>query len=146
MDRLFVALIIAVASCGAGAREWVDVFRNENMIVYVDKASITRTGNIVKAWKLVDFKAPKKLKGKSYLSSQTATEFDCIDKQSRTYYWSIHANRMASGGLAGVVGWCCADGPISQWPGSVWESAPPAWEEVFAPVDDAVWQFVCRSK
>jgi len=151
MNRLLITLAIVIACCGdAVAHEWTDMARNENMVVYIDKASIAKTGNMVKVWKLVDYKTAKLFRGKSYLSSITAIEYDCIDRQYRTYYIAVYATRMAAGSIENIVGWY-AEGAsasnLSQLPSTSWQFPPSEWQHMLmVPLDNPIREFVCNRK
>lgn len=151
MNRLPLLVATSLACCGAAAaQEWTDMARNENMVVYIDKASIAKTGNMVKVWKVVDYKTAKLLRGKSYLSTKTAIEYDCIERQYRTYFYAAYATRMAAGGEENIVGWYVEGTPISkltQLPSTSWQFPPSEWESMFmVPLDNPIREFVCNRK
>ena len=58
MRKTILMILLAVASSSPAA-EWVKVSENETAAIYVDPATIGKAGDLVKMWRLLDFKAVK---------------------------------------------------------------------------------------
>ena len=93
-----VLLSLATASAWA---EWTlvgEVEIKERLTVYVDPATISKTGDIVKMWGMYDFSASKLLRGKGeYRSIKFQNEFDCSQRRFRVLSLSWYAGNMGSG-------------------------------------------------
>ncbi len=96
MRKVILMMVLAVVSNSAMA-EWVNVGNNENLTVYVDPATIQRTGNMAKMWHLTDFKTANKDMGEAYLSTKDQNEYDCKEVKSRRRASSQHSKNMGSG-------------------------------------------------
>ena len=100
MRSFFCALILTALS-GAAAGAWERVgAADDGMTIYADPATIQATGDVVKMWGLLDYKAAEKdATGKPYLSAKLLQEFDCKGERGRTRYFSFHAGQMGAGQL-----------------------------------------------
>lgn len=100
MRRYCCALILAALN-GAAAAAWERVgAADDGMTVYADPATIQASGDVVKMWGLLDYKAAEKdAAGKAYLSAKLLQEFDCKGERGRTRYFSFHAGQMGAGEL-----------------------------------------------
>lgn len=97
MRRLILGFLLTILS-GSAVAEWVAVASGDNMTVYADSTTIRRSGDIVRIWRLNDFKTARTLADKPYLSMKTLDEYDCKVKRSRTLAGSAAYNRnMAQG-------------------------------------------------
>ncbi len=101
MRSFFCALILTALS-GAAAAAWERVgAADDGMTIYADPATIQASGDVVKMWGLLDYKAAEKdATGKPYLSAKLLQEFDCKGERGRTRYFSFHAGQMGAGQLA----------------------------------------------
>ncbi len=83
MHKILLTLLLAVVSGNAMAK-WVSVGQTEHETYYVNKATIHKSGNTVKMWSLIDYKAAQHTPdGKLYLSSKAQTEYDCAESRMR---------------------------------------------------------------
>lgn len=100
MRSFFCALILTALS-GAAAAAWERVgAADDGMTIYADPATIQASGDVVKMWGLLDYKAAEKdATGKPYLSAKLLQEFDCKGERGRTRYFSFHAGQMGAGQL-----------------------------------------------
>ncbi len=100
VKRFFcVAALMAVYGTAAAAWERVGTV-DDGMTVYADPATIQASGDVVKMWGLLDYKAAEKdATGKPYLSAKLLQEFDCKGERGRTRYFSTHAGQMGAGQL-----------------------------------------------
>jgi Surface-adhesin protein E len=100
MKRLCCGLILAALG-GSAAAAWERVgVADDDMVVYADRATIQKSGDVVKMWSLLDYKtAEKDDTGKPYLSAKLLHDYNCKDERARTRYFSIHAGPMGAGQL-----------------------------------------------
>ena len=125
--RVAILTVILVGFFGSAAAKWVEVAGNESSTVYADSDTIRKTGDTVKIWTLVDYKAVVRIdSSKSYLSQKSQQEYDCKAEQTRMLYFSFHSKNMGNG----VVLYHDADP-------DKWFPVPPGSMEV------KVWKFAC---
>jgi hypothetical protein len=96
-----VLLFLTTASAWA---EWTRIgevkIQGGRFTVYVDAATISRTGRFAKMWGMYDFNAPKLLTGKGeYRSIKFQNEFDCSQGRFRVLSLSWYAANMGGGEL-----------------------------------------------
>ena len=97
MNRLLMGLMLLVTATAASA-EWTRVGGSDNYILYVDRATIRRSGNFVKMWDLKDFKTVEKsAAGYSYLSAKTQQEYDCKEERRRDVAFTWFGGKMGGG-------------------------------------------------
>lgn len=96
MHKVILMVLLAVVSNGAMA-EWVNVGSNETTAIYVDPATIQRSGNMAKMWHLTDYKTASKDMGEAYLSTKDQNEYDCKEVKSRRRASSQHSKNMGGG-------------------------------------------------
>jgi len=63
--------------------EWVSIGDQGPAEVFIDKTTITRTGDMVKMWMLQELKTPGSAGGAAYVSLKRQDEFDCKDPRTR---------------------------------------------------------------
>lgn len=84
MLKIVLMILLAVVSDNAMAK-WVSVGQTEHETYYVNKATIHKSGNTVKMWSLIDYKAAQHTSdGELYLSSKAQTEYDCEESRMRS--------------------------------------------------------------
>lgn len=96
MRNFTLMLLLTVVSNSAMA-EWVDVGSNENITIYVDPATVKRSGHLAKMWQLSDFKTSQKDMGEKYLSAKDQNEYDCKEVKWRRRASSQHSGNMGGG-------------------------------------------------
>lgn len=98
MKPLCFGLVLAALG-GSAAAAWEPVGTGDDgMVVYADRATIRKSGDVVKMWVLLDYKtAQKDDSGKPYLSAKLLHDYDCKDERGRTIYYSLHAGQRATG-------------------------------------------------
>jgi hypothetical protein len=96
MRKVILMILLSVISSNAMAG-WAKVGSNENATIYVDAATIQRTGNMARMWQLIDFKTTKKDMGEAYLSTKDQNEYDCNEKKLRRRAFSEHSKNMGDG-------------------------------------------------
>ena len=87
--RVFVLVLLAMLSSGAAA-EWVAFGESGSgdtyFDIYVDPATIRRSGNMVKMWNMHDYKTARVIGGKAHLSVKMQTEYDCEVERVQILY------------------------------------------------------------
>lgn len=100
MRQAILIVLLAMVSSSVAA-EWVEVGRNEISTFYADPATIRKTGNMVKMWDLLDFKAVQaRPYGTPYLSQKTQQEYDCKEEQTQIIDLLRYAENMGKGEVA----------------------------------------------
>lgn len=128
MRKVILMTLLAVVSGGAAA-EWVQVGSTEIGTIFANPATIRKTGNLVKMWRMADFKTADKIGGKQYLSEKTRYEYDCTEDRMRVLDTIFHAGNMGKGAVVH------ANSSQQQW-----QSVPP---ETFG---EALWKFACTKR
>ena len=92
-------MLLAVMMSGSAAAEWVSLGTTDNgTTVYVDPATIRRSGDVVKISSLFDLKtASVNPRGWNYTSQKSQQEYDCKQIRGRMLYYSQHAGNMGGG-------------------------------------------------
>jgi hypothetical protein len=100
------------------------------MTVYVEPASINKTGNVAKMSSMLDFRAAQVRAGYKFLSQKEQGEYDCKEEKSRVLSFARTSKNMADGatvfsdnapskwspvvpGSAGEILWAIACGKLS---------------------------------
>lgn len=96
MHRIITMMLLTVVSNSAMAG-WVDVGSNENTTIYVDSATVQRSGNMAKMWHMTDFRTANKDMGDPYLSMKDQNEYDCKEAKARRRASSQHSGNMGTG-------------------------------------------------
>jgi hypothetical protein len=80
--RFIVITSLALVTGTAAAADWQPLFGNaEGFCFLVDAASLTRHGNIVRAWVRVVYDEPREAAGEKYLSSLARLHVDCAERR-----------------------------------------------------------------
>jgi hypothetical protein len=117
--KIVLGVMLALAGTTARAA-WEDWGGTRNFDQYIDRATIRSSGELVKMWTMLDFKAIQTTAGDSYLSEKTLSEYDCKEdrKRSLAFYW--YGGQMGAGGVV------YSNENVGKWrpvvPGSVAES------------------------
>jgi hypothetical protein len=125
--RFFVALLLLVASHALGevsaSAEWHLLDGNNQAKVYIDRETISRTGDLVKVWVLDDLKTPHKRGFSTFLSVRAREEHDCSKERFRLLALEQFAGKMGTGASiykkSGESGW--APIPRGTMAQSVWK-------------------------
>ncbi len=80
--RAWVMLALAAASAAAQA-DWVSIGDQGPAEVFVDKSTITRSGDTARMWSLQELKTPGSAGGAAYVSLKRQDEFDCKEPRTR---------------------------------------------------------------
>lgn len=101
MKVMTLALVLAVISSGAWA-DWLRMGENEEDVVfYVDPATIRRNGSLRRVWIIHDLKARDK---NGAMSIRLFSEYDCKEERVRILTVTAHAGPMASGSILASAG------------------------------------------
>jgi hypothetical protein len=120
------ALAWLLASSAAQA-EWQKVTTTDSGTIYIDDASIKRTGAVRSFWSLLDYRAPQKTqRGAFYVSTRTHMEMDCRKETVHILQFSMHTGPMLTGEIIDT------QGVMREW-----QSIPPDTPLV------SVYKFVC---
>ena len=77
MHKAVLMLLLTIVS-GSAMAKWVSVDQTEHETYYANKATIRKSGNTVKMWSLIDYKAAQHTSNDElYLSSKAQAEYDC---------------------------------------------------------------------
>lgn len=103
MQRIIFLVLLAIASNGAMA-DWLKIFGDEKLAIYIESTTIRKNGSKVKLWQLIDYSEPqtdyrhyKIFLIDSYLSTKGQFELDCRSEQSREIYFMFQTEPMGSG-------------------------------------------------
>ena len=100
MKRLLMGLMLAITAGAASAAsaEWTAAGGTGELIQYVDRATIRKSGNLVKMWDSKDYlTVQKSAAGESYLSRKAQEEYDCKEEKSRTLAYASYDKTMGDG-------------------------------------------------
>ena len=124
--KTLVAVLTLLVPFAAQA-EWQKVVTTDSGTIYIDDASIKRTGPIRSFWSLLDYKTPQKAqRGAFYVSTRTHMEMDCRKEMVHMLQFSMHTGPMLTGEIIDT------QGVMREW-----QSIPPDTPLV------NVFRFVC---
>ena len=112
---IVIVILVVVLLLGAPVAhaEWLKagVFNNagDAFTLYLDPATLQRTGKLAKMWSLHDFKELQSIDGQLYLAEKTQLEFDCEAKKARILATIDCAGRMCTGKVV------YSDADTSEW-------------------------------
>ena len=102
MHKLIFMMVLAALSNVALAA-WQVVETTPEVTIYLDPATVKRTGNRATLWILLDYKQAQPDKtGKKVLSDKVQYQFDCKEKQYQTISTSAHTGNMAGGEIVNI--------------------------------------------
>lgn len=126
MYRFILMMLLTAVSSNAMA-EWIKVGHNEDITAYTDPSTVSRAENMVKMWKLVDFKkAPAQDFTKPFRSFKVQIEFDCQQGNSRRVAHIFYSENMGEGEAVFT------------------ENIDEKW--AFHNLSDALWKIACEKK
>lgn len=110
-----VAIALAMWAPHAAQAEWQKVTTTDSGIIYVDDATIKRTGPVRSFWSLFDYKSPQRAqRGAFYVSTRTHMEMDCRKEMVHMLQFSMHSGPMLTGEIID------SQGVMREW-----QSIPP---------------------
>jgi len=129
MKRLLMGLMLVITA-GTASAEWTFADANDDYIQYVDRATIRKSGNLVKMWGLRDFKTMQKSgAGDSYLSSKAQLEYDCKEEKARILAFSWFSGQMGNGNVV-----------VSNFDTDIWTPIFPN------SIGEVLWKIACGKK
>ena len=94
--RMAIAAVLALFSWNALAA-WVAVSDTDRFITFADPATISKTGDTVTMWDLLDYRKIRDVEGVRYLSQKSESEYDCKKARARPLVMFLHVGMMGSG-------------------------------------------------
>jgi len=122
--------LLATASGGVAAA-WSVLGNTEGGAdIYIDRATLSRSGHTVKVWIMEDYKGgPRTFSGKTFQSAKLQHEYDCKDPQRRTLQSTLHSAAKGNGTVVHTG------------------SQPTAWRPINAgTVAETLWKMACGKK
>lgn len=98
----------------------------ENLTSYADSATISKSGDMVKMWSLLDYETAQVSEGKTFMSIKAQFEYDCKEGRERIlcYFW--HSGNMGGGDVVTI------------------NSEPLDWSPVpLGAVTETLWRLAC---
>ena len=124
MQRSVLSILLLVVATSVRA-DWVKVGEDDGSVVYVDAATLVKSGDVRRAWTLSDVKLAR---ADNVASFRTLDDFNCKEGRRRTIFRVTYSGPMATG--------------------KVLDSGKPILDkfEVVYPFSPGGWQFeyVCR--
>lgn len=119
--------IVLLLLCNPAWAAWKSVGEEESGKSYADPATLVKSGNTVKMWSLLDYKAFQRMVEVGYFSQKSLVEYDCKEKQIRGLMVSLHAEHMGEGKVIYA------------------DESPHEWE-VLVPdtMGEVLWKFACK--
>lgn len=126
MSRPLLFAVLLLVSPAASA-QWVQITRNEDLRLFVDRGDLRRSGDLVTVWQLVDYTSAQWLGQTVIMSIRNEVEVDCAGTRMRTIAASAYTEQMGRGRMV------------------VSEKAPaPEWAAIPAGGSaEALWKIAC---
>src|SRR5215212_4204061 len=96
MRNTVAAMMLALAS-GAANGGWVAVNDTGKFIAFADPATISKSGDTVKMWDLLEYRQVREVEGYRYSSQRSESEYDCNKALTRPLVMFLHVGMMGSG-------------------------------------------------
>ena len=119
-----VIIVLGLWGCTANVAEWSLLGPSEGgeTTIYIDKARISRKGDIVEIWELADFSTKQEIITKIVFQSQISRrEYDCRNEKMRNRFFSWHSGRKGTGDVVFT----------EKKPNDKWELVAPGTESVY---------------
>ena len=130
MRKTILMMTLAAMSSGALA-DWVMIGKGVGRSkLYVDQATIRKTGGKVTMWQVTDYATMQTLNGlPPFMSVKEKSEYDCIEEQSKLLGVAFFAGNMGRGEIVFT------------------HNEPTGWR-VFAPSSpsEVFWKYACGKK
>ena len=130
MRMRWLAFWLLAATSGSVAAAWPLLGSTEGAAdIYIDRATISKSGHTVKMWIMEDYKGPRTFSGKTFQSAKLQQEYDCKDGQRRTVQSTLHSAQKGNGTVVHTG------------------SQPTAWRPITADtVAETMWKMACGKK
>jgi len=127
--RKVILMTLLAAVSGSVMADWVAIDESSFGKTYVNPGTISKSGDLVKVWELIDLKKSQEHEGESFFSLTSEVEYDCVRKSFQILRTAGISGHMATGSvIAGGAG-------------------PRQWNPVTGgTATERSWQFVCRKK
>ena len=126
--RMASGLVLALFSWNAAAG-WVAVSNADRFITFADPASISKAGDTVKMWDLLDYRKMREVEGLRYLSQKSESEYDCKKALTRPLVVLLHVGMMGSGETV-----------FTSTTPDEWQRVPPG------SVNEALLKYACENR
>jgi surface-adhesin protein E len=93
MLRILASVLLLIVANSVRA-EWVKVGEDEGSVVYVDPATLVKSGDVRRAWTLSNLKLAR---ADNVVSYRTLDDFNCKEGRRRTVFRVTYAGPMATG-------------------------------------------------
>jgi hypothetical protein len=93
MLRILSSVLLLIVANSVRA-EWVKVGEDEGSVVYVDPATLVKSGDVRRAWTLSNLKLAR---ADNVVSYRTLDDFNCKEGRRRTVFRVTYAGPMATG-------------------------------------------------
>jgi len=131
MHKAILMILLAIVSSSAMA-EWVEVGESEDaevgVTLYANPTTIRKSGNMVKMWRLTDFKTAEDAAGKQYMSTKRHDEYDCKEERLRIISIVTYSKNMGKGKVV-----LTTDIKLYDW----FSVTPDSLDEI-------IWKYACR--
>lgn len=128
MGKTIWVMLLAAMS-GSAMAQWVVVDESSLGKIYVNQGTISRSGDVIKLWELIDLKKAQEHGGESFFSYTSEVEYDCVRKSFHTLQTVGISGHMATGSVV-------ASGSGSR-----------QWQPVNGGTSaERSWRFVCGKK
>ncbi len=126
----FVVMMLLAASSEIAVAAWTLVGTTESGTdIYVEHATISKSGNRVNLWMLEDRKVAETFAGKTFVSAKLQYEYDCKDNQRRVLQSSLYSGQKAGGSNVQTG------------------TKPGSWRPISARrVSETMWKLACGKK
>ena len=129
MRRSMLSLVLLAVSAGAAA-EWAEIGADQIRTSYADSATLSKAGDIVKMWDLMDFKAVQSRPyGTPFLSQKRQQEYDCGNRRTRAVELVRYSENMGQG-----------DEAPAEVDAEKWEPIAPGT------AGEVLWKFACGTR
>ena len=126
-NAILILLLTTISSHAVA--EWINISTNSNAsAIYVDPATIQKSGDRTKMWILFDYRKVIIESGDKIMSVKKREEYDCTKSQARLLHISKHSGRFAEGKIVYVN-----DIPYNEWIPVVPRS-----------ISEDLWKYACR--
>lgn len=96
MGKTILMMLLAAMS-GSAMAQWVVVDESSLGKIYVNQGTISKSGDVIKLWELIDLKKAQEHGGESFFSYTSEVEYDCVRKSFHTLKTVGLSGRMATG-------------------------------------------------